>query len=126
MMSEIQGANDVIARAERCRYDALSLVKNEARYSELTGQPSAWCVVTQKGIWFRKFHTMREQQSLRDCIEKGHRVILTVGLVCKPGEPLQASKYASVVAFAESRKYPENKSRDIAARAKLRAASSLD
>src|SRR5579863_4054436 len=81
---EIHIADDVIAEAERCRCEAVSLVKNDARYSELIGQPSAWCVVTEKGIWSRTFHTALEKDHLIECLEKGHRVILTVGLVSRP------------------------------------------
>ena len=122
---EIHSADDVIAEAERCRCEAVSLVKNDARYSELIGQPSAWCVVTEKGIWSRTFHTALEKDHLIECLEKGHRVILTVGLVSRPGIPLHASKYASVVAKAEPRKYSEDKLAHIAVRGKLRAASTL-
>lgn len=114
-----------ITEAERCRREAMSLVANDAAYSELKGRPSGWCVVTEKGLWSREFHTPLEKDHLRECLEKGHRVVLTVGLVTHPGIPLHATKYASVVAFAEPRKHSEDKLRDIAVRAKLRAASSL-
>ncbi|SRR5579871_5558421 len=117
--------NEVIGAAERCRREALSLVGKDPRYSELSGQPAAWCVVTEKGLWSRTFHTASEKDRLQECIEKGHRVILAVGLVAQPGAPLHASKYASVVAVADSQKYSEDKLGDIAVRAKLRAASSL-
>jgi hypothetical protein len=116
---------DVFAEAERCRREAISLVEKDERYSELTGKPSAWCVVTEKGLWSRAFHTALEKDRLSECIEQGHRVILIVGLVSQPGVPLHASKYASVVAIAEPRKHSEDKLADIAVRAKIRAASSL-
>jgi hypothetical protein len=122
---DVQVANDVFAEAERCRREAISLVEKHERYSELIGKPSAWCVVTEKGFWSRAFHTALEKDRLSDCIEQGHRVILTVGLVSHPGVPLHACKYASVVAIAEPRKHSEDKLGDIAVRAKLRAASSL-
>ena len=116
---------DVIGEAERCRREALSLVGKDPRYSELNGQPAAWCVVTEKGMWSRAFHTAFEKDRLQECIEKGHRVILAVGLVAQPGIPLHSSKYASVIAVANPCKYSEDKLDDIAVRAKLRAASSL-
>lgn len=47
---EIPVSDNAIAEAERCRREAQSLVGKDARYSELSGQPSAWCVVTQKGL----------------------------------------------------------------------------
>ena len=122
---EIQPVESVFAEAERCSREAVSLVKNDPRYSELIGKRSAWCVVTEKGLWSRAFHTAMDRDRLSECIEKGHHVILTVGLVSEPGIPLHACKYASVVAIAEPRKYSEDKLSDIAVRAKLRAASSL-
>ena len=119
------GIDNVIAEAERCRREAISLVCNDTRYSELVGQPSGWCVVTEKGIWSREFHTVHETDRLYECIEKGHRVVLTVGVVSHPGVPLHATTYASVMAVGEEQKYSEDKLADIAVRAKLRAASSL-
>jgi hypothetical protein len=122
---EISVTDNVIAEAERCRHEAISVVGKDARYSELIGQPSSWCIVTEKGLWSRTFHTLLEKDRLHECITKGHRVVLTVGLVSHPGIPLHASKYASVVAIGEARKYSEDKLADIAVRAKIRAASSL-
>ena len=121
----ISGIDNVIARAEQCRREALSMVSKDSRYSELVGQPSGWCVVTEKGLWSRAFHTVLERDQLNECIEKGHRVVFTVGLVSQPGVPLHATRYASVVAVSEAQKYSEDKIADIAVRAKLRAASSL-
>ena len=122
---EISAINEVIAEAERCRREAISLVCKDNRYSELVGQPAGWCVVTEKGLWSRAFHTVHETDRLYECIEKGHRVVLTVGVVSHPGVPLHATKYASVVAVSAAEKYSEDKITDIAVRAKLRAASSL-
>jgi hypothetical protein len=120
-----QSVEVIFAKAEQCSREAIALVKNDARYSELVGKPSGWCVVTEKGLWSRGFHTSLDKDRLSECIEKGSRVILTVGLVSEPGVPLHACKYASVVAIAEPRKHSEDKLADIAVRAKLRAASSL-
>ena len=93
---EISVIDNVIAEAERCRREAISVVGNDARYSELIGQPSSWCIVTEKGLWSRTFHTVLEKDRLEDCLAKGHRVVLTVGLVGHPNIPLHASKYVSV------------------------------
>lgn len=122
---DMQVVEAVFAEAERCSREAKLLVKNDARYSELIGQPCGWCVVTEKGLWSRAFHTALDKDRLIECIEKGHQVVLTVGLVSQPGIPLYACKYASVVAIAEPRKHSEDKLAHIAVRAKLRAASSL-
>jgi hypothetical protein len=122
---DMQVFEAVLAEAERCSREATLLVKNDARYSELVGKPSGWCVVTEKSLWSRAFHTSLDKDRLRECIEKDHQVILTVGLVSQPDVPLHACKYASVVAIAEPRKHSEDKLADIAVRAKLRAASSL-
>jgi|SRR5947209_4274412 len=122
---DIQSVEGIFAEAERCSRDATSLARNDTRYSKLVGKPSAWCVVTEKGWWSRAFHTALDKDRLRECIEKGHHVILTVGLVSEPGVPLHTCKYASVVSIAEPRKYSEGKLSDLAVRAKLRAASSL-
>lgn len=122
---EVSVIDDVMIEAERCRREALSVVGKDARYSELIGQPAGWCVVTEKGLWSRAFHTLLEKDCLQECIAKGHRVVLTVGVVSHPGVPLHASKYASVVSIGEGNKYSEDKLGDIAVRAKIRAASSL-
>jgi len=122
---EVSVYDEVLADAEQCRRDAITLVGKESRYSELKGQPSAWCVVTEKGLWAREFHTAIDKDRLRDCIEKGHRAVLTVGLVSNPDFALHATKYASMVAYAEPRKHSDDKLADIAVRAKIRAHLSL-
>jgi hypothetical protein len=124
-VQDMQAVEAVFAEAERCSREAISLVKNDVRYSELIGKPSAWCVVTEKGWWSRAFHSALDKDRLQESLKDGHRVVLTVGLVSEPGVPLHAGKYASVVAIAEPRKHSEDKLRDIAVRAKMRAASSL-
>ena len=122
---ETPANTDVMSEAERCRKEALSLVASDARYSELVGQPGGWCIVTEKGLFSRTFHTVLEKDRLYECLEKGHRVILTVGVVSHPGVPLHAAKYASVVAIAEPRKHSNDKLADIAVHAKILAAGSL-
>ena len=94
--------NEVLAEAERCRREAHATVeKNLALYSDLVGQPSGWCVVTEKGLWSRQFHTMADEDRLREKIEKGHRVVLTVGLVANPAIPLYPSNHAAIITIAE-------------------------
>jgi hypothetical protein len=79
LVRDMKDVEAALAEAERCSREAKSLVKDEGRYSGLIGKPSAWCVVTEKGLWSRAFHTELEKDRLTECIEKGHRVILTVG-----------------------------------------------
>ena len=50
-----------------------------------------------EGLWSREFNTAIDKDRLRDSIEKGHRVVLTVGLVSNPDFALHATKCASVV-----------------------------
>ena len=41
---------DAVKEAERCRLEAYEMItKNPERYASLKGQPSGWCVVTEKG-----------------------------------------------------------------------------
>jgi hypothetical protein len=120
-------ANDVIADAERCRREAKAMVeKHPERYGELIGQPSGWCVVTEKRPWSRTFHSMLNEDSLRERIERGHKVALTVGLVAAPGAgALTSTNHTAVVLIAEPRKHSADKLAMIATRAKVYCAASL-
>jgi hypothetical protein len=123
---EIQTANNVIADAERCRREAKAMVqKNPERYKELIDQPSGWCVVTEKGWWSRGFHSMLNEDRLREKVEDGHKVVLTVGLVATPGAALTPTNHAVVVSIAEPRKHPADKLAMITTRAKVCCAASL-
>lgn len=123
---EIQSANNVIADAERCRREAKAMVqKNPERYKELIDQPSGWCVVTEKGWWPRAFHSMLNEDRLREKVELGHKVVLTVGLVATPGAALSPTNHAAVVSIAEPLKHPADKLALITARAKVYCAASL-
>ena len=82
-------ANATVAKAERCRREAQATIEKEPdRYAELSGQPSGWCVVTQSGFWSRKYHDRFEESRLRECIERGEKVFLAVGIVAKRDAPL--------------------------------------
>ena len=86
---ETQTASNVFADAERCRREAKAVAqKHPERYKELIAQPSGWCVITEKGWWSRTYHGMFNEDQLRDKIERGHRVVLIVGLVAFPGVAL--------------------------------------
>ena len=87
-----------VHEAERCRREACAKIKNDPqRYAGLVGQPSGWCVVTEKGFWKRSFHGPHEQHLLRDRIESGHKVVLTVGIVANPRLPMTADNHVAEV-----------------------------
>jgi hypothetical protein len=120
-------ANSAVEEAERCRLEALeTIAKDPKRYADLSGEPSGWCVVTQKGFWSRKYHDRFEEPRLRDCIEGGHKVILTVGLVAKPGSSLSVNNYVASVAVREPRKISADKMAGIILRAKIHATHALN
>ncbi len=115
-----------IAEAERCRLEAVATVaKYPDRYAALKGQPSGWCVVTQKGFWSRAYHDGYRQDHLRDLLDRGHKVLMTVGIVAKPDVPLNTNTHVATVALAEPQKLPEHKLQLITVRAKLHAARAL-
>ena len=119
-------SNAAVAEAERCRREAReTIAKDSSRYGELSGQPSGWCVVTQGGLWSRKFHDRLEESRLRDCIQRGHKVVLTVGLVAKPDSPLSAGNHLAVVAISERARLSGDKLSMITVRAKMHAACAL-
>lgn len=119
-------ANAAVEEAERCRLDARQAVtKDPSRYAGLMGQPSGWCVVTQKGLWGRKYHDRFEESRLRDCIARGHKVVLTVGLVAKPDSPLSPHNHVLSVAVGKSGNMSKDKLSMITTRAKLHAVHAL-
>jgi hypothetical protein len=119
-------ANAAVEEAERCRLEALeTIAKDPSRYTELSGQASGWCVVTQKGFWSRKYHDRFEESRLRDCIERGHKVVLTVGLVAKPDSSLSVSNHVASVAISKPGKISPDKLSMITVRAKIHAAHAL-
>ncbi len=119
-------ANQVLAEAERCQREARAKVENNSvLYSELLSQPSGWCVVTEKHPWSRRFHTMLDEDLLRERIERGHRVVLTVGLVANPNVALSPSNHVAVTTFAEPRTHNSETLAVISVRAKARAATAL-
>ncbi len=119
-------ADMAIAEAERCRLEAVATVaKDPDRYAALKDQPSGWCVVTQKGFWSRVYHDGYRQDQLRDLLGRGHKVLMTVGIVAKPDAPLNTNTHVATVAVAEPKNLPEHKLQMITVRAKLHAARAL-
>jgi len=115
-----------IAEAERCRVEARSAVEqNPGKYAELKDQPSGWCVVTRKGFWSRVYHNGYGEPQLRELLDRGHEVLLTVGIVAKPDEPLKAETHVASVSLVNPGKLSEYKLQLIAVRAKLHAARAL-
>ena len=122
----ILNANQVLAEAERCLREARAKVeRNSLIYSELLSQPSGWCVVTERHPWSRQFHTMGEEERLRERIEHGHRVVLTVGLVANPHIPLSPSNHVAIISISEPRTHNSETLILIGARAKFCAARAL-
>ncbi len=117
---------DAVKEAERCRLEASEMItKNPECYASLKGQPSGWCVVTEKGFWKRSFHGHNEESLLRDRIQNGHRVILTVGIVADPRVSVTAQNHVAAVKVSEECKLPGEKLAVITANAKLHAASAM-
>jgi len=125
-VKETVPADVAIAEAERCRLEALATVaKDPDRYGALKDQPSGWCVVTQKGFWSRVYHDGYRRDQLRDHLDRGHKVLMTVGIVAKPDSPLNTSTHVAAVTVTEPHKLPEQKLQLITVRAKLHAARAL-
>jgi hypothetical protein len=124
--TERANGHDIIADAERLRRQANALVDEfPNRYADLAGQPSGWCVVTEKGWWSREFHTIEDEDHLCEIIEWGHRVILMLGLVAYPYSPLTATNHAEVVSIAEPCRHSSKTLARIIARAKRHAVSAM-
>jgi hypothetical protein len=69
---------------------------------------------------------MLDEDRLRERIEHGHKVVLTVGLVANPGTGVLTPKnHTAVVSIAEPRRYSEDKLAILTTRAKVHAAASL-
>lgn len=123
--TENLSATNVIGEAERCRREAIEMVRTDPKWSELLNQPSSWCVVVEKGLRPRAFHTMLEQDQLLGKIERGYRIVLSVGLVGPPGTTLTKANHVSVISVVEPSKYNSEKLSEIGIRAKVSAASAL-
>lgn len=121
-----QEVPEAVSEAERCRREAYEMItKDPNRYASLVGQPSGWCVVTEKGFWKRSFHGHHEESLLRDRIQNGHKVILTVGIVADPRVSVNAQNHVATVSVSEGCKLPGEKLAVITAHAKLHAASAM-
>lgn len=122
---EVSVALAAVKEAERCRREANELIKtNPDRYAALAGQPSGWCVVTE-GFWKRSFHAHNEASQLQERLEKGHKVILTLGIVADPRVSVTPQNHAATVRVGEACKLPEEKLALLTAQAKLYAASAM-
>jgi len=119
-------ADLAIKEAESCRLEAKAAISNDPdRYAALRDQPSGWCVVTQKGFWSRAYHDGYSQERLRDHLDRGHKVVLTVGIVAKPDSPLNKDTHVAAVKVAEPLNVHDEKLQLITVRAKLHAARAL-
>jgi hypothetical protein len=123
---DIDRFDAAIAEAERCRVDARSTIEqNPTKYAHLNGQPSGWCVVTRKGFWSRNYHNGYGQPKLKELIERGHEVLMTVGVVADPESPLQPDTHVAKVQLINPGGLSEYKLFLISVRAKLHAARAL-
>jgi hypothetical protein len=126
VLQGILTATDVLQEAERCRREACAKIKNDPqKYAGLVGQPSGWCVVTEKGFWKRSFHGPHEQNLLRDRIESGHKVVLTVGIVADPRQSMTPDNHVAEVSVGDACKLPFDKVAVLTAQAKMHATSAL-
>ena len=123
---ELHPFDTAVAEAERCRMEAKTTVKeNLCKYEDLREQPSGWCVVTQKGLWTRVYHNGSGGDRLKECLDRGHKVLLTVGLVAKPDLPLTADTHVASVRVASPESLSGYKLLLVSVRAKLHAARAL-
>ena len=123
---ELHPFDAAVAEAERCRKEAITTVRgNPGKYGDLSEQPSGWCVVTQKGVWSRIYHNGYGEARLKECIDRGHKVLLTVGLVAKPDSPLTAGTHLASVRVADPERLSDYKLQLVSVRAKLHAARAL-
>jgi hypothetical protein len=123
---EVSVAVAVINEAERCSREARAIIaRDPKRYAALVGQPSGWCVVTEKGFWRRSFHAQQEESLLRERLAKGHRVILTIGIIADPRVPVTPENHVAMVSVNEECKLPWHKLALVTANAKLHAASAM-
>ena len=115
-----------IAEAESCRREARTAVEEDLeRYGALKDQPSGWCVVTQKGVWPCAYHNGYGEARLQEYLDRGHKVLLTVGIVARPDSPLTSETHVASVRLARTGKVSDLKLQLIAARAKLHATRAL-
>jgi hypothetical protein len=123
---ELHPFDSAVAEAQRCRMEAKATVKhNPDKYGGLSEQPSGWCVVTQKGLWSRVYHNGYGESRLKECLDRGHSVLVTVGLVAKPDSPLTADTHVASVRVADPERLSDYKLQLVSVRAKLHAAQAL-
>ena len=123
---ELHPFDAAVAEAERCRVEAKTAVKeNPGKYADLCKQPSGWCVVTQRGLWSRVYHNGYGGDRLKECLDRGHKVLLTVGLVAKPDSPLTSDTHVASVRVASPESLSDYKLQLVSVRAKLHAARAL-
>ena len=126
LAAEILTGNDVIADAERLRRRAKSIVQEHpGRYANVVGEPSGWSVVTKRGWWACDFHNMLDEDRLCEMIERGHKVILIVGMVAARGTALTATNHVAVVSKILQGEISGEKLARMVFRAKRCAASAL-
>jgi hypothetical protein len=114
-----------LEEAERCRQDARAAVEHSPDHVGLKNKPSGWCVVTQNGFWSRTYHNIYGEVRLRDLLDRGHKVLLTVGIVATPDAPLNIETHVASFKIAQPCKVSDYKLHLISTRAKLYASQAL-
>lgn len=124
-LMQLSPIDTALADAERCRREAKAAVDQNPDHAALKGKPSGWCVVTQRGFWSRVYHNVYGEAWLRDRLDQGHRVLMTVGIVAVPDASLSTETHVASVAIAQPCKVSEYKMQLISARARIHAARAL-
>jgi len=115
-----------LAEAENCRLEARAIVgKSSDRHAALKDQLFGSCVVTRKGVWRCVYHNVYGEAGLRECLERGHKVLPTVGIVAKPESPLDTESHLALVRIAQPGRLSDYKVDLSSVRAKLHAARAL-
>lgn len=79
-------------------------------------------MVTEKGPWSRVYHNGYGKIRLKECLERGHKVLMTVGIVAMPDSSLSSDNHLASVQITRPGRLSEYKLQLIAVRAKLHAA----
>src|SRR5215469_8383349 len=123
---EINPTDKALEEAECCRMEARKAVEQSPeRHATLKGQPSGWCVVTQKGLWSRTYHNGYGAVQLKDCLDRGHKVLLTVGIVARPDSPLKPDSHLAMVRVSDRRRLSDYELDPLSTRGKLHAVHAL-
>lgn len=113
-----------LKEAELCRRKACArVIRDQKRYGHLMGQPSEWCVVTENGLAKPSFHARYERDLLRDRLERGHRVVLTLGIIAESRVSLTPDNHVAEVKVEDPCNVPSDQLTELTEQAKVHALS---